>query len=513
MKEIIYQDCLELMQARSVDLSVQPKQAIKLYEKAIKNNPTNLKVLQDACAAFSQRYELRKAHSCVERVLRLAKLGGSQVHLLAGYMNLNAYRPDKAAECFQDAIKGSKPQANAHVELTALYEKSGRYEEALEQAERALTLNANDGIALRVRADLYAKLGRSEEAESAFSALSKDERQSAALRAHALNGWANLLDGQEQYDAAFAKLTEGKALQLSDPNIAEVLKRYDAEFSRLSHVVDSVEAGCALSAAPESAQTPHYLLTGCPRSGTTLIEKVLDAHPEIISADEYNVLTGCVLPDLLSQKLNSEGMFGMQEINSISAAKMSAEAGNYRKAIELAIGEKIGKRQLIDKNPGLTGHIPLVLSMSANAKLIYALRDPRDIAISSLFRWLPMNTGSLPFLDPASGCSHIAQELTFWLKLREIIAPERWMETRYESTVANLEAEASGLLQWMGLDWQEEMNQYRDRVASRGVNSPTYSEVSKPIYTKAVERWRNYEQHMAPHFEHLEEVLAPLGYS
>lgn len=504
---VVYQDCVELAQARSIDISTHPQQALQHFERAIKRHPRNLRVYQEACRAFAQRFELRKAHNCIARVSKLASQNQPHINQLAGHMSLDAYRPKQAIEHFKRACRSKQVSPNAHVEFASLLERRGSYLEAAEHVDIALSQQPDDGVTLRLQAHLQTKLGNQDQAERLFRKLSSDDRQDATVRAHALNGWANLLDSQKQYSEAFQKLMESKALQQADSATPKIYERYATEYTILNHAVESLKDTSALCSEPDAQDHPNYLLTGCPRSGSTLIEKVLDAHPEVISADEYNILTGFILPDFLSPVADEDGHFSMADIQNISSAIKNKASAKYHKASELAMGEKIGNRHFIDKNPGLTGHIPAILSMMPGTKIIYTLRDPRDVAISSLFRWLPLNTHSVAFLNPETTTSHIAQELGYWIKLREVLPSETWKETKYENAVVNLEKEVSGILKWMNLSWVDEINDYRKHLTQRGVNSPTYTEVSKPVHQQSVQRWKHYEESMGACFETLSSCI------
>lgn len=508
-----YQECAELHQARLSSRSSSPEQALRTFERAIKRHPRNLLVLQEACMAFTNRYELRKAHTCIERVLRFASQQQPQVYLLAGQMNMVAYRPKQALICFQRACQSGLVPLNARIESAGLLEKSGQDQAAAEQIESVLAEDPDNGLARYLNAHIRQKLGDLDAADEQFANLASDEQVDDAIRSQALNGWAHLFDRQGQYATAFDKLMESKSLLLSNKATSEINQRYDQEYSAIRRVMDRVNDLNLEGQNERVAHAPGYLLTGCPRSGTTLIEKVLDAHSEIVSADEYNVFTSFTLPNLLANRVDTHDELTIDEINQIPLSVKRSEAKRYRKANELAMGEKIGRRHFIDKNPGLTGHIPAFLAMSPTTQIIYALRDPRDTMLSSLFRWLPLNTASVSFLDPSTASSHIAQELGFWIKLRDVLPSEIWRETRYEKTVEDVKMEAASLLDWMELDWEDGISAYRDHLSERGVNSPTYGEVSQPVHNQSVGKWKHYQSQLEPHFEGLNSVLGSLGYS
>jgi hypothetical protein len=101
--------------------------------------------------------------------------------------------------------------------------------------------------------------------------------------------------------------------------------------------------------------------------------------------------------------------------------------------------------------------------------------------------------------------------MAVWRRLRELIASP-WIELKYEDTVANLEREARAALNFLGLPWEENVLRYRDRLKDKVVGSPTYEAVSQPLYTRAIGRWRNYEEFLHPYLPILKSSVETFGY-
>ena len=162
---------------------------------------------------------------------------------------------------------------------------------------------------------------------------------------------------------------------------------------------------------------------------------------------------------------------------------------------------------LFDKNPGVTGQIPVYLRMHPHTKIFYALRDPRDIAVSSFLRFLPMNNVSASYLKPDTAVAWIADELSLWQSLKPRIPQNQWQEVRYEDTVNDLHGTSSEALQSLGLEWDPAIENYRESRATRPVNSPTYLELTQPIHRKSLGRWQNYAFAFDEEFEKHADVL------
>ena len=140
-----------------------------------------------------------------------------------------------------------------------------------------------------------------------------------------------------------------------------------------------------------------------------------------------------------------------------------------------------------------------------------ALRDPRDVIVSCFMRYLPLNTVSAQFLTLEGTVRHYLRDIQLWFKLREML-PDEWIEVRYEDTVVSPERESRRCLELLRVPWDDTVLDYRQTLARRPTNSPTYEDVAKPIYRSAIGRWRNYQKHLADRIAPLAPVLERLGY-
>jgi hypothetical protein len=90
-----------------------------------------------------------------------------------------------------------------------------------------------------------------------------------------------------------------------------------------------------------------------------------------------------------------------------------------------------------------------------------------------------------------------------WRRFREMIQSP-WLEVRYENAVMDLEKEARRALEFLGLSWEPQVLNYRDRLKEKAVSSPTYEAVSKPLYTSSIGRWKHYAKYFEPHLSVLQ---------
>ncbi|GAA5494494.1 hypothetical protein Rhal01_00655 [Rubritalea halochordaticola] len=508
---MIYQECADLLNAR-VAVASDAGKAMRLYEKAVRSNPKNVLVLQEAGAYFAEHHELSKSHACIERLIKLGKGQDARILLLAGLMWRQAYRPEKALSCLREASQMPQASPKVYLELADLLERASQYEEAREAVDRCLTVDEKSGVAKELKARILHACGEKEESFRLLHASLNQGGVPKVELARILNTWARMLDSEGAYDEAFDTLLQSKELLRNTGGVRSMGRANQVENARLSAMVEGVNSSHVESwlSEAEVGQTRQVLLTGAPRSGTTLIERYIDAHEEVVAVDEYNALTGRVIPSALSREFRNAGALDIGVVDRISPRDREMSVKRYLKLMEMYLGERVGSRCLLDKNPGLTGHLPAILRIMPQMKILYALRNPLDVAISSFFSWFPGNRMSVEYFTLESTVKRVSLELDFWLKLRGVLPTALWRETRYEDTVGDVEKEVDGIFDWLGVTGRGDE---RERKGQVYVNSPTYREASKPIYTSSQDRWKNYEKHLQGCVGELQWHCDQLGYS
>ena len=251
------------------------------------------------------------------------------------------------------------------------------------------------------------------------------------------------------------------------------------------------------------------VLASFPRSGTTLLEQVLDSHPGLVSSDEREAFGRDIFPALW--RTETTPLPTAEALDSMPLERLAAQRDRYFAYMAAALNEPIGDRVHLDKNPTMTLLLPGMLRLFPEAKLLIALRDPRDVVLSCFMQYLPLNTNSVCFLTLERAARRYAHDLGIWRKFRETICTP-WLEVRYEDCVLHLEREARRALQFLELPWDPQVLAYRDRLKTKAVSSPTYEAVSQPLYTSAIGRWKNYRKYLEPCLEVLQPSLDAFGY-
>ena len=146
------------------------------------------------------------------------------------------------------------------------------------------------------------------------------------------------------------------------------------------------------------------LLTGFPRSGTTLLEQMLDSHPDLVSSEERDFIG----KELLQTVVGSFGKMPLLEVlNTIDVDKISHQRQQYFRFMEYLLGEPIAGRMHLDKNPAYNLTIPLVLRFFPETRLIVALRDPARCCAQLLLAVLAFECGEREFFGCRANCPPI----------------------------------------------------------------------------------------------------------
>jgi tetratricopeptide (TPR) repeat protein len=502
-------DLPELRQARTLWQLNRFDEAVRVFEETARRYPQNLVALVDGSRALGARFEISRAEAMLDRLMKLGAQNPEVLHL-AGQSYRMIFRPEKAMQCFERVLKLTKKIPDAFLELAVLYERRHRVDEALTLIEDCLRADADYLEAELFKARLLRRMKDEGAAESLFRRLAANEQAHPMVRAQAWAELAQMHDRREEYDEAMRAMLQCK----------EILLRHETAMREEADKVLRHLRGLAESLTPEHfqrwAHAAHQfpakkvaVLSSFPRSGTTLLEQVLDAHSGLVSSDEREAFARDIFPAMWLTPATPAPTADV--FDRIPLERLSALRERYLTYMEAALNEPIGERVHLDKNPTMTLVLPGFLRLFPEARLLIAVRDPRDTIISCFMQYLPLNPNSVCFLTLERTAERYAVDMGVWRKLRETIASP-WLEVRYEDTVANLEKEARRALEFVGLPWEPGVLNYRERLGKKVVGSPTYEAVSQPLYTRAIGRWKNYQKFLEPCLPALRPLIEAFGY-
>lgn len=492
----------KLQTARALWLQSRFEDSLRLFDEVLEEHPDLPLALIDAARANGSHYRILKAEGLLDRCLAVNG-ENAETLALAGPTYRMIHRGIKALHTLEKAVSLAPADPTSVLELALLLDRAGRGKEALGILGETLGRHPDFMEGRYFHAHLNVRIGDRAAGLGVLETIAADESQHPYLRTRSLHALAEAADRAGEPQQAIAQAARAKSLASKDEvghlrQIASLLRKQGDQLARVFSQSRLVEW-------KRDTHPPVTLLTGSPRSGTTLLEKVLDAHPRIRSSDEHALFARFLAPTVLQPPgLAGTGDAG-QRLLRASRETMDGLRQRYFTGMEELLGEPLDGRMMLDKNPSLTETIPAWLRMLPHSKILIAIRDPRDVVLSCYLNHFPLNAYSLGFQTLEETALRYSREMKFWLGIRRKLPTSQWREVRYEDCVADLGKTARGVVEWMDLPWDGAVLDYREKLNTRLTQSPTYADVRSPVHTRSVARWRLYRQWLAP----LEPILAP----
>lgn len=401
----------------------------------------------------------------------------------------------ESTDAYRKAFE-SNPRNPDTAALTAdALERENRLDEARRAAEAALTIQPGHGVASLVMAVLERRAGRPEDARARLLAMpgSNLPLPVQARREHELGV---LDDRASAHESAYAHFERAKALQASIPDadradggryLARLERMVEMDYSWLAERRD----------APHDGMADPVFIVGFPRSGTTLLNQVLNGHPALHVMEETPVLA------VLERRLADMHIAYPAGLAGLTDAQVGALRLQYFDFVRLAHPDWNGKKRLVDKLPLNIGRLPLAARLFPRAHVVLVLRHPYDACLSGFMQLFTGNDAMANFADLRSAALMYDRVFTLWEKVSAaMLLP--WMPLKYEDLISDPESQMRALIGFLGLPWTAALLDHTSTVAKRRrINTPSYQQVARPLHRESLGRWVHY----ARHFEPLEPLL------
>ena len=392
---------------------------------------------------------------------------------------------------------------SATAALGSIATHRGQHGEARDWAARTLAVVPGfpDAVLSLAAAELAA--GDLAAAEKRLREVINDSRASPADRARATGLLADVFDAAGRYEEAF------EAYGACNRSLRQIHRRFASAnvlgYARaLTAAMDKVVTH-RWTASPDSKSSAagHVFLIGFPRTGTTLVEVVLDGNPRVVSLEEHELLADAVLA-FMREPVNFDAL-ARADAPTLSALR-EAYWGRARSAGIDATG-----KVFVDKHPLNSLKLPLIARLFPTAKILFAVRDPRDVILSCFRRRFQMNPSMYEFLTLPGAAAFYAAVMHFADTVKRRLNTQ-WHEVRYERLIADFEPEMRGICAYLGLEWLPSMGEFAQRVQLREHATPSTAQLSRGLITSATAQWRHYESQLAPALPALKPWLQGLGY-
>lgn len=453
----------------------------------------------------------REAMLCYRRAAELAEPSAALLVKL-GEGHISARNLEAAWESFRQALEKDSTVPGAGPHLVALSERLNKLDDARWYAGVALDRDPENTDLNLALAKLDRREGNLPAARFRLDRLSRSPHiTSKWVYANVVNELAMTLDAMGAYQEAYERYAEAQNTLAQRQEARRFpLGEYPAW---LRHVRQSLTPEVVAKWAPppnlDPANAPIFFV-GFPRSGTTLLERMLAAHPRLIATDEAGLL-----PDLMNKAKNFIGdqLPFPQNLDRLTPDQITQLRRTYLADAQthLGIEESRGKR-IVDKLPLNIARLAAVKRIFPDAKVLVAIRDPRDAVLSCFFQVFGPNHAMVHFHSLETTVNIYVEVMGLWLKERETLGLD-FMQTRYEDLVADSLGHAKRVIEFLGEPWDDRVAQFRELTTQAQINTPSYQAVATPIHSKAKGRWRNYAWQLEPHLKKLEPFIREFGYA
>jgi tetratricopeptide (TPR) repeat protein len=440
------------------------------------------------------------------------RMQGLNAGLLAkiGLLLMKLGELKSAERAIELASRDPSPDPEAMLCMIQVQERTNKLKEAraalevLKADPRAQVLGSDVKLA---EARLADREGQSQEACDLYAELLEGTRD-FHLKHYYLFPRATALDRLGRYDEAFAALDEAHRSQVSYLK----LTKPDVEPRKDGPPLKIADFGCVAAdvaawdatGAPSLEESPVFIV-GFPRSGTTLLEQTLDAHPSLESMDETRFLHEII------DRMVDDDVGYPESLAGMATAKMEELRQLYWSRVRTRVNLEPGQR-LVDKNPLNLLALPAICRLFPNARIVLAIRHPCDVILSCYMQHFRAPEFSLLCRTLPSLAAGYRRAFDFWYRESAILKPTAY-ELFYETSVNGFEREMRTIAEFLDLPWTDAMLAPAEHAQRKGfISSPSYSQVVQPVNTRSIGRWRAYEKHFGEVLPQVRPYLDRWGY-
>lgn len=464
----------------------QAVQAFNAIARAVEREPQSatFQLHRAACLLALQRR--RDALDAAETAQRCAAANPAALDAVGTLMNTMG-EPRRALAAYDRAVTLAPQDPHFRYNRATVRRFLGDLEGAEADLDETIALNPKDFEAQLIRSELRTQTAERNhvgELEALAANPFADWRDEVQIR-YAL---AKEYEDLGLYAKSFAHLRRG-----ADERRAHLRYDVSADVDTVGWIIEAFPAATSEPAAGAVEDAPVFIV-GLPRSGSTLVERILGSHSSLTSAGELNCFAMALVD---AARARAGRALPRRELVAVSATLDFAALG--RDYLRRAYDSFGGSGRFIDKMPLNYLYCGLILRALPGAKIIHATRHPMALGYAmykTLFKdGYPF---SYDLTDIARYYGAYRRLMDHWRRS----SPGAIYEVSYEALVADQLGETRGLLAHCGLDWEDSCAAFHLNPAASTTASA--SQVRRPIYASSVAQWRHYEAELAP----LKEALA-----
>tara|TARA_Y100001970_G_scaffold284994_1_gene403582 strand:- start:118 stop:1716 length:1599 start_codon:yes stop_codon:yes gene_type:complete len=405
------------------------------------------------------------------------------------YNNLGILRREQnkissAKDFFLKAINKNNKYFPAYINLMELYERTNQnnlLEEIINKSEEIFNSNK---ITKLYKGKLNYKKKNYSDTIKILESLKFNSSEIIFEKARLLN-LAKSYDKIKSFNNAFKNFKQMNDLSLSNLSTLSNKDEYNTEIYKRNNYFKSIKTIPWVETKLQFNQNPVFMI-GFPRSGTTLLDSILRSHPLVEIIEEKPIIDALIL------SINKFTGGYIEKLNKLNDSNLKELQNLYFEKRESYLDTDSVNKIIIDKLPLNIVYIPEIIRIFPNSKFILSLRHPYDCILSCYFQNFKLNSSMLNFLKLEDSANFYNLVMQMWAKYNQIFKPEI-CELKYEDLIYSFEHSVRKVLNFLEIQWTDEIYNFNDNAKKRRITTPSYYQVTEPINSRAIDRWKNYE--------------------
>ncbi|MEM9359611.1 MAG: sulfotransferase [Pseudomonadota bacterium] len=457
------------------------RKALELFDRALVSDVSHgAAMVQKARSLIA----LNQRDQALEVAYQAAQMPGLDAYALdtIGVVYSRAGRHEQAITLYESALEKAPDRASYHYNYGAALQFMGRMDEARRAYRQAIACDPKDARSYAAIVTIT-KQTRAQNDIVSLETMFPDFAQDTSASLNIGHAIAKAYDDLGQADRAMDWLHKAKARKVQDlnydPDFDAAIFRQARKLTDLSMVTDPDPAG-------------PIFITGMPRTGTTLVDRIVSGHSRVTPAGE---LTDFGL--LLKRAARSPGPYVLDAPTLAAAAKahLPALGEAYQDQIRETIG--ITTPAFTDKMPLNILYAPVILSAMPNARVICLRRHPADTVLSNYRQLFATSFSYYNYAyDLEATARYYAQFDRLVAHFSDTLPEQRFTTVQYEGVVADIESETRRLLDFCDLPFEQACVDFHTNQAP--VATASSAQVRQPLFTSSLARWKRYRPGIDP---------------
>ena len=478
--------------------------AEKKYRSAINFNKDFYLAYNNLGNLFFTKGDLLNAEKFTQKAIEInPKFELAFVNLAIIKEELN--KIDEAESLYQKAIKINKNYSYAHVSLWSFYEKTNN----LEKLKNQLNL-IKDENSLKYELLLF---------KSRISYREKDFDLAKSQIDQIPENWPESKENSTQISFwSFKGFIEEKVKNFNQAHICFTNSQNNERYKRCDPIsfltyIHEYEESIRYINNSKVKKDFHFktkeklvFLIGFPRSGTTLLETILKSHNLIDVLGEKPLIYS------VEKILKTKFKLTLNKINYLKKEDLDYLRKQYINELHKYKDTDKKASVFVDKNPFHTVCIPLINLLFPKAKIIFTHRNPFDTVLSCFQQTFEPNNAMANLTNLKSSAKVYDLTMQMWLLYKKSLKLD-YVTSRYETLINNFDDHVSMILNFLDLEWDENVKNYRNTAMKRGkITTPSASQVIQPLYKTSIAKWKNYEKYFSDSKIYLDKWSKYFGY-